>query len=58
MEKKNNIDYEVEDSKPVENLGGNTGSGNADAEKNNNAVWAIIAITVIVVAAAVALIFI
>lgn len=57
--KKEQIDYEVEESRPHVDEGCNSGSGNADAEKkNNNAVWAIIAITVIVVAAAVALIFI
>ena len=57
MKKEKEIDYEVEDSKPVESEGSK--GGNADAEKkNNNAVWAIVAITVITVAAAVALIFI
>ena len=57
MKKEKVIDYEVEDSKPVESEG--SIGGNAEAEEdNNNAVWAIVAITVIALVLAIVLAFI
>ena len=55
---KNDIDYEVEDSKPAEDNGGNNSSNSVAEKESNLAVWTIVAIVVIAVAVIAAVVLI